>query len=285
MLAEWLAGGPLVADGAWGTEFQKLGLAAGESPDSWNLDRPGLVEQVARGYVEAGSRIILTNTFRANRFCFSGRIAEINRAGVEISKRAAAGSALVFASMGPSGKLLVSGDVSGGELRDAFSEQAAALAAAGPDALLIETISDLEEARIALGAALETGLPVIVSFVFDTGKNKDRTMMGDRPEQVAEAMESEGASGVGANCGVGIEAAAPICARLRASCSLPIWIKPNAGLPEVLPGGEIRYRATPEGFASHIPALLEAGASFLGGCCGSDPGFIRAITPVVNQCA
>lgn len=285
MPADWIAKGPLVTDGAWGTEFQKLGLGAGESPDGWNLDHPELVERVARGYVEAGSRVILTNTFRANRFCFSARLAEINRAGVAISKKASAGKALVFASIGPSGKVLASGDVTGDALRSAFFEQARSLAEAQPDALLLETISDLEEGRIALGAALETGLPVIVSFVFDTGKNKDRTMMGDRPEQVATAMEAEGASGVGANCGVGIEAATSICARLRGSCSLPVWIKPNAGLPTILPGGKIHYETTPEAFASRVPALLEAGAAFVGGCCGSNPDFVRAIAAVLPSCA
>ena len=143
-------------------------------------------------------------------------------------------------------------------------------------------MSDIEEARLAVAAAKSTGLPVIVSFAFDSGKNKDRTMMGATPEAVAAAMVEAGADAVGANCGVGIEQAAPICRRLRAACDLPIWIKPNAGLPK-MEGAAIRYGTSAEFFASHYAALREAGASFLGGCCGSTPDFIRAL--VSARCA
>jgi methionine synthase I (cobalamin-dependent) len=239
------------------------------------------VESVARAYVEAGSQVILTNTFRSNRITLeeaglAGQLDAINRAGVEISKRAAAGKSLVFASIGPTGKLLMNGEVSREEVAAAFAAQAVALAAAGADALLIETMSDLEEAGIALRAAQSTGLPVIVSFAFDSGKNKDRTMMGVTPEGAARAMESAGADAVGANCGVGVERFVPVCERLAAACSLPVWIKANAGLPE-LREGSVVY-TTPAGvFASYLPALVEAGASFIGGCCGTTPEFIRAL--------
>jgi len=137
-------------------------------------------------------------------------------------------------------------------------------------------MSDVEEARIAVAAAKTTGLPVIASFAFDSGKKKDRTMMGATPEAVAAAMVEAGADGVGANCGVGIEFAEEICALLHAACGLPIWIKPNAGLPR-MEGDTIHYDVTPEFFASHCAALRAAGASFLGGCCGSNPDFIRAL--------
>jgi len=232
--------------------------------------------------VEAGSQVILTNTFRSNRITLeeaglAGQLDAINRAGVEISKRAAAGKALVFASIGPTGKLLMNGEVSREEeVAGAFAAQAVALAAAGADALLVETMSDLEEAGLALSAAKSTGLPVIVSFAFDSGKNKDRTMMGVTPEAAACAMESAGADAVGANCGAGIERFVPVCERLAAACSLPVWIKPNAGLPEMQEGSVVY--STPAGvFASYLPALVEAGASFIGGCCGTTPEFIRAL--------
>ena len=193
-----------------------------------------------------------------------------------LSKKAAGTQALVFASIGPAGKMLLSGEVSAEELTAAFSAQAQSLAAAGADALLIETMSDPEEARLAVRAAKTTGLPVIASFAFDSGKNKDRTMMGATPEVVAAAMVDAGADGVGANCGVGVEFAAPICQRLRAACDLPVWIKPNAGLP-VMEGAAIHYATTAEYFASFFSALRDAGASFVGGCCGSTPEFIRAL--------
>jgi 5-methyltetrahydrofolate--homocysteine methyltransferase len=161
-LRKWLSAGPLITDGAWGTQLLALGLAPGALPDAWNLERPEAVESVARAYVEAGSQVILTNTFRSNRITLeaaglAGQLDAINRAGVEISKRAAAGKALVFASIGPTGKLLMNGEVGREEVAAAFGAQAVALAAAGADALLVETMSDLEEAGLALSAAKSTG--------------------------------------------------------------------------------------------------------------------------------
>jgi methionine synthase I (cobalamin-dependent) len=278
-LREWLANGLLITDGAWGTQLQARGLPPGANPDTWNLTHPEEVEAVARAYAVAGSQVILTNTFRANAVAMKG-VAEadldaINRAGVALSRQAA-GSALVFASIGPTGKMLLSGEMSSEEASAAFAAQSQSLAAAGADALLIETMSDIAEARLAVAAARLTGLPVIVSFAFDSGKNKDRTMMGATPEAVAVAMAEAGADAVGANCGVGVELAVPICQRLRAACDLPLWIKPNAGLP-TLEGSGLRYGTTAEFFASHYTALRDAGAAFLGGCCGSTPEFIRAL--------
>ena len=279
-LDKWLANGVLISDGAWGTQLQARGLPAGIIPDTWNLTHPEQVEAVARAYVEAGSQVILTNSFRANAIAMHASSAAdldaINRAAVTISKKAAGARALVFASIGPAGKMLLSGEVSAEELTAAFSAQAQSLAAAGANALLIETMSDPNEARLAVVAAKTTGLPVIASFAFYSGKNKDRTMMGATPEVVAAAMAEAGADGVGANCGVGVEFAVPICQRLHAACDLPIWIKPNAGLP-VMEGAAIHYATTAEYFASYFAALRDAGASFVGGCCGSTPEFIRAL--------
>ena len=281
-LSEWLANGPLISDGAWGTELQARGLEPGAAPDNWNLTHPDRVEAVARAYVEAGSQVLLTNTFRANAIAMEGELLAINRAGVAISRRAAEGRALVFASIGPTGRMLMAGDISPEQASAAFAAQAAALAGAGADALLVETMSDIEEARLAVAAAKSTRLPAIVSFAFDSGRNKDRTMMGATPEAVAAAMVEAGADAVGANCGVGVEYAAAICRRLHAASDLPIWIKPNAGLPK-MEGTAVRYDVSAESFAAHYASLCDAGASFLGGCCGSTPDFIRAL--VVARCA
>lgn len=285
---EWLAGGPLISDGAWGTEMQKRGLTGGDVGDFWNLEHPERVEEVARAYCDAGSRVILTNTFRSNPIALAahGRDADteaLNRAGVAISKRAAAGRALVFASLGPCGKLLVTGDVSEAEVEAAFARQAGALAQAGADALLLETMSDLAEARLALAAARRTGLPTIVSFAFDTGRNHDRTMTGATPEQAARAAEEGGADAVGANCGAGIGAFAGICGRLRGACGLPVWLKPNAGLPSV-ERGQVLYSASAKEFAAGAAALFDDGASFVGGCCGTSPEFIRALAKRTGTC-
>lgn len=282
-LHEWLAGGLLITDGAWGTELQARGLTPGANPDTWNLTHPERVEAVARAYAEAGSQVILTNTFRANAVAMHNSdktdldayLDAINRAGVDISRKAA-GQALVFASIGPTGKMMVSGEIGSEQVSAAFAAQARSLAAAGADALLVETMSEIEEARLAVEAAKRTGLPVLVSFAFDSGKNKDRTMMGATPEAVAAAMVEAGADAVGANCGVGVERVLTICERLHAACDLPIWIKPNAGLP-IMEGSAIHYGTSAEFFASHYTALRDAGASFLGACCGSTPEFIHAL--------
>lgn len=285
-IQQLLAGGPVVTDGAWGTELQARGLPIGEFPDAWNLTKPEKVAEVARAYVAAGSQVILTNTFGANRIRLAenglaDRVTEINRRGVEISREAAGPQSLVFASMGPSGKLLMSGEVTAEELGAAFAEQARALAEAGADAIVVETISDLEEGRLAIAAACQTGLPVVASAVFDSGREKDRTMMGNTPEQVAAAFAAAGADVIGANCGQGIAGFAAICKRLRAATDRAIWIKANAGLPKLVDGRAV-YETKPDEFASRVPELVQLGASFLGGCCGTNPGFIRAVARVVR---
>ena len=272
---------PIIADGAWGTELQRGGLRPGECPDSWNLTHPDAVEAIARSYVDAGSRIILSNTFGANRitlerFGLADQAGALNRAGAAISRKAAAGKAHVFASIGPTGKMLMTGEVTEAELRAAFTEQAVALAEGGAEGIVIETMSDLAEASIAVAASRTTGLPVIACMVFDSGTDLDRTMMGATPEQAAEDLARAGADVIGANCGQGIEHFVPLCSRLRLSTSLPIWIKPNAGLPELI-NGSIVYSTSPEEFARHALALKLSGASFIGGCCGTGPEFIRVL--------
>jgi 5-methyltetrahydrofolate--homocysteine methyltransferase len=281
LIGELLSEAPVVTDGAWGSLFLASGLAPGEAGDAWNLTHPERVEAVPRAYVEAGSRIVLTNTFRSNRitlekYGLAGQIKEINRAGVEISRRAASGRALVFASTGPTGRMLVTGETTREELLAVFGEQFEILAEAGADALILETMSDLEETRIAVEAARRTGLPVVACMVFDSGKNKDRTMMGVTPEQAAAGLAEAGADVIGANCGQGPAGYIPICRRMSAATDLPLWIKPNAGIPELVNGRTV-YRTTPGEFAVQIPSIIEAGASFVGGCCGTTPDFIRAV--------
>jgi len=276
-----LAGGTVITDGGWGTLLQARGLKPGACPDAWNLEHPERVEEVARAYVEAGSRVIITNTFGANRFVLerfglAEKAIELNAAGVAISKRAAGDRARVFASVGPSGVMLMMREVEPEELQAAFAEQTAAMAGAGADGIVIETMADPEEARLAVAAARATGLPVVACMTFDTGPDLDRTMMGTTPEQAAKLLSEAGADVVGSNCGQGIARFAEICARLGSATDLPVWIKANAGLPELV-DGETVYRQTPEEFAGYVPALIEAGASFIGGCCGTTPEFIAAV--------
>jgi 5-methyltetrahydrofolate--homocysteine methyltransferase len=279
--------GPVITDGAWGTQLQAAGLTPGECPDGWNLSHPESVERVARAYVAAGSQAILTNTFGANRVLLAkhglaDRVVEINRAGAEISRRAAGQQARVFASVGPTGKLLAMGEIDETQLHDVYDEQTRALAEAGVDALVLETFADLGELRPALSCAQATGLPVVACMVFDSGPQRDRTMMGTTPEQAAAALTEAGADVVGANCGCGIEGYVPICRRLRAVTDRPLWLKPNAGLPELV-DGRATYRTAPEQFAAGVLELVAAGATFVGGCCGTTPEFIRAIVQVLKR--
>jgi len=281
VLAELTAEKPVLLDGAWGTELQKRGLPLGACPDGWNLEAPEQVEAVARDYVDAGSRIILTNTFGANRFTLkknrlAERTAEINRRGVEISLRAAGGRAKVFASMGPSGVMLMMGAVTAEELSAAFAEQARAMAEAGAHGIVVETMSDPAEAVLAVRAAKATGLPVVACMTFDTGPNRDRTMMGTSPEQAVAQLAEAGADAIGANCGQGPSGFVAICRRMKAAAKLPVWIKSNAGLPQLI-DGVAAYTTTPEDFAEQAMAIVAEGADFIGGCCGTSPAYIRAL--------
>ena len=153
--------------------------------------------------------------------------------------------------------------------------------AAGADGIVVETMMDVNEAVIAVRAAKETGLPVVASMVFDSGKQKDRTMMGNTPEQAVTELTAAGADVIGANCGQGIEGFVPICARMRTASSIPLWMKPNAGLPELV-DGQVVYRTTPADFVKFVPALAGAGANFIGGCCGTNREFVEAIRDSVR---
>jgi 5-methyltetrahydrofolate--homocysteine methyltransferase len=285
-LQSMLSDSVVLTDGAWGTQLQQRGLAIGACPDAWNLTHPDLVAQVAAGYVAAGSKVILSNTFGATcitleRHGLADRAADINRAGASISRAAAGDSCKLFASMGPSAKMLAMGEVTEDQLLAAFTEQAQALAAGGADALVIETMSDPAEAVIAVAAAASTGLPVVACMTYGSGRHADRTIMGTTPEQASEALLNAGASIVGANCGQGAEQMVDICRRLRAASGMPVWIKPNAGLPQIVDGSAI-YTTTPEEFASNVMALVEAGAGFVGGCCGTSPLFIAALSDALK---
>jgi methionine synthase I (cobalamin-dependent) len=276
----------VITDGAWGTEFQKRGLPLGEPSDLWNLTRPAEVEAVARAYVEAGSRVILTNTFRGNPVSLGSlgladRALEINRRGAELSREAAGSAARVFGTMGPTGRSLSTGEIDARTVFDAFEMQAEALAAGGVEAILYETLSDIEEARVAVAAARSIGLPILVSFAFFSGEHNDRTMTGASPEDAGRAMVEVGADAVGANCGLGPDLFPSLCRRLKEASGLPVWMKPNAGVPVVKEGRAV-YALTPEAFARSLIPLARAGATFVGGCCGTSPEFVRALTKLAE---
>ncbi len=281
LINELIAKAPVILDGAWGTQLQALGLPLGVLPDKWNVEHPEAVLRVARSYVSAGSQIILTNTFGANRanlrrHGLAAEVEAINRRGVALSKEAADGVAKVFASMGPTGALLVTGELTEKECEEVFTEQADLLAAAGADGIVVETMSDLTEAQIAVRAAKRTGLPVVACMAFQAGKNFDRTIMGVTCAQAARTLLEVGADVIGANCGRGIESFGELLRQFREVTQAPVWLKPNAGMPEMVEG-QIVYRMRPDEFAAYVPQLVAGGTQFIGGCCGTSPEFIRAI--------
>ena len=263
-----------------------MGGGAGELFEVWNIEHPERVEQVARSYVAAGAQIILTNTFSCNpmelgKHGLAERGDALNAAGVEISRRAAQGSAYVFASVGSCGKMVAMGEVEASEVEESAARQAGAIARAGADAIVIETQTDLVEAEAILRGCLRASeLPVGVSFALDCGVEGDRTMMGNSIAEIAAMAAGAGASFVGANCGASIEKFGALAQKFAAQkCGLPIWVKGNAGVPQIdnLATGESRYGVTPADFAEAAGAILDAGARFVGGCCGSTPAHIRAL--------
>jgi len=276
-----------VTDGAWGTELQNLGLDPGVSPELWNTDNPSAVESVAASYVRAGSDVILTNTFGGNRFVLApqgagDRAAELSEIGTAISRRAAGDGVKVFASLGPTGKIVMMGDVPVEDILAAFAEQAAALARGGADAIVLETFNELAEIKLAMQAVRDAcDLPVIASMTFASGPDGTRTMMGDSPADLAAAAEAAGVNAVGANCGAGPDNYTVVAAMFRKATALPIWIKANAGLPQVVDGQTV-FPMAPEEFASFAPALVEAGANFIGGCCGTTPEHLKALRGAVD---
>ncbi len=278
---------PVVTDGAWATQLQARGLQLGECAEAWNITHPDQVVQVGSAYVAAGSRVILSNTFGGNRLALAkhglaDRMADINRNGVQLSLAAANGKACVFASVGPSGKMLMMNEVDATELEEVFTGQVTVLAEAGAEGIVVETMIDLEEAVIAASAALRTGLPVVACLVFDSGPQRDRTIMGVGPEEAAKALAGAGVDVIGANCGQGIEGFVPLASRLVKATSKPVWIKANAGLPQV-EGGQVAYHTTPAQFAASVPALRDAGVGFIGGCCGTTPAYISEVCRVLER--
>ena len=282
-----------VTDGAWGTELQRRGLPAGACPELWNVQNADAVAGVAAGYVDAGSDVIITNTFGGNRFVLAAhgagdRVAELVVAGVAISRHAAGRAdrnVKVFASIGPSGKIVMMGEVAVEELSAAFEESAAAAAEGGADAIVLESFGELDEIAVALTAAGRAAphMPVVASMTFASGPDRTATMMGNSPGDLAAMAEANGAAGVGANCGLGPENYVRVAELLRRATDLPVWIKANAGLPVVAGDGTSSFPMGPEEFGACAPRLASAGANFIGGCCGTTPKHIRAIRKAIDS--
>jgi 5-methyltetrahydrofolate--homocysteine methyltransferase len=290
LIQELQKGRVLVSDGAWGTFLHKKGLKPEECPEMWNILRSQDVLDIAKSYIEAGADMIETNSFGGSRFKLANygladKVYELNKKAAEISRKAAGPDHFVLGSVGPTGKLLIMEEVTETELYDAFKEQSMALEAGGADAIVIETMTDLEEARIAVRAAKEnTSCEVICTMTFDKIVSGEfRTMMGISPTEMTETLIQAGASIIGANCGNGIADMIGIVKEIRlVNSKVPILIHANAGMP-VLKNGVTSFPETPDDMSGRVQEIIAAGANIIGGCCGTTPDHICGIHHVVKS--
>ena len=280
--------GVLLSDGGWGSFLIAKGLKTGDCPERWNLDRRNDVFAVAKSYADCGCDLITTNTFGGNRITLAKHGLEqqtslINESGAAISREAMGPGRHVNASMGPTGELLMMGAVSEDQMYEAFREQAVALERGGADACLIETMMDLQEACIAIRAAKDnTSLEIVCTMTFSRGPDGAyHTMMGVTPEAMVAGALAAGADVIGANCTLGPADMVDLARQVRAAAgNVPVMIQPNAGQPEDT-GGGLRYPESPEAMAGYVPALMNAGANIIGGCCGTGPAHILAIKEAI----
>ncbi|MBN2041869.1 MAG: homocysteine S-methyltransferase family protein [Spirochaetes bacterium] len=280
----------LISDGAWGTQLHQLGLKGGECPELWNITHRKEVLTVAKGYVDAGADMILTNSFGASpaklsHWNLNDRAFEINEAAANISREAAGDECLVLGSIGPTGVILMMGKASKEDLYNSFSIQAEALAKGGADAICVETMADIEEATLAIKAAKEkTDCEIICTFTFEKiSSGAYKTMMGVSPEGMVSAVKDAGADIIGTNCGNGIEGMIDIVRAIRKiDKETPVLVHANAGKP-VFRNGVTTFPETPDVMAGKAPALIEAGANIIGGCCGTTPDHIRAMIAAVKK--
>ncbi len=280
----------LVSDGATGTNLQKVGLAAGISPEVWVMEQPQKILDLESAFVRAGSNIILTCTFGGTRLrlkdkAYADKAVQVNHKAVELARQAASerSGVMVAGSMGPVGGLLKPyGPLTLEEVTAAYTEQAIALTEAGVDLLVIETQFSLDEALAALSAVRQAGdLPVVVSFSYDRGL---RTMMGVKPAQVINTFLPLGVDAIGANCGTSLENMELIVKDYSLLApEMPIWAKPNAGMPELDETGETIFKITPQEMGAATQRNIIAGARIVGGCCGNTPEHLAEIARIAKN--
>ena len=287
LLAE---GGPILADGAMGTMLFASGLQFGDPPEAWNVSNPEVVRRIHRGYLDAGSRIVMTNTFGGNRLRLrlhglDKRVSELNRTAAILLRAevdAAGGRALVAGDIGPTGEIMAPlGTLDEDEAVDVFAEQAAALIAGGVDVIWIETMSHLSEIGGAIRGARRASaeIPIIATMTFDT---RGYTMMGVSPEQAARSLLEAGADAIGGNCGNGPDELLPVIEKMAAVAPEAILVaKSNAGMPELVDLRAV-YRADPSTMAEAGLGFRAAGARIIGACCGSSPAHLAAMAEALG---
>jgi 5-methyltetrahydrofolate--homocysteine methyltransferase len=287
------AGERLVFDGGYGTMLFAAGLLNGACPELWNDTHAEVVAGIHRGYFDAGSDIVETNTFggtrlKLNEYQIGDRTRELNVKGAQLARRVAPGHGYIAGSIGPTSRLPAEyeplGDTTDEQYLETFKEQAAALAEGGVDLFAVETMMFPQEATAAIRACKAVAdLPVMATmfFQFEELHDRDRTMWGESPAEVAKNLIAAGADVVGMNCGRGPDRAIVIIREMRQVTDVPLVAYPNAGLP-VTTGDTVTYELGPEEMARDYPALLDAGCAIVGACCGSDPRHIERIAQVVR---
>ncbi len=277
-----------VADGAMGTMLFQRGLKPGDCPEALNLSSPKILREIASLYLEAGAEIIQTNSFGGSplklaAYNLADKAEEINRMAVENVKNAINGSAYIYGSCGPCGRILKPyGDTEPDDIYESFKIQIKTLITAGVDMICVETMTDLSEAKLAVKAArdISAEMPIMATMTFDPTPGGFYTIMGVDINQAAEGLEEAGANIIGSNCGNGIENMVKIAREFKAASSLPIIIQSNAGLPK-MEGTTVVYDETPEFMADRAKELVSLGVSIIGGCCGTTPEHIRAIKQMI----
>lgn len=293
-LLEALKSRTLLGDGAMGTQLQLAGLEPGGCGEAWNVDHPDRVLEIQHRYVAAGSDCLITNTFGGcsimlDRHENGDRVGEINAAGVRIAREAFGDrEGFVIGDIGPFGGIMEPyGEIAAQTVRDSFREQSEALVAAGADAVIIETQTSYEELGIGIEEAKAAGAPCVIgSMAYDVTQDRSeiRTMMGISPEEAAQFMVDAGVDVVAVNCGAGVDVgwAARAVQAYRTICDLPTMAQPNAGIPELVDMKAV-YRQSPEDMVAELPDLIAAGASIVGGCCGSTPDHIKLFRKLLDQ--
>lgn len=288
LLKRLASGHIFVSDGATGTNLQKMGLPVGAAAELWALENPEAILNLNRAFIEAGSDIILTCTFGGTKLRLEAsglgdQFEKVNRKAVALTREAAAGTQVwVAGSIGPTGHMLAPlGTVSEEEAEDNFREQARILVTSGVDLIVVETQFDLKEASAAVKGvrSVDKQIPLVCSFSYDRGT---RTMMGVRPEDMAEIIGALDVDMLGINCGRSLEENLQALHRLRKATDKPIWFKPNAGMPEMDEDGKPTYSVTPVQMGALVPEWLAAGAQIVGGCCGTSPEHLAEIAKHVR---
>ena len=286
MLKELLKKDYIILDGAMGTNLFKQGLISGDSPESWNFEHPEKIKQIHKEFVDAGSDIIITNTFGGNQFRLKlhqleSRVKEINCAGAQIARKCAGKKVFVAGSIGPTGEILEPlGNLSYEMAVSAFGQQAFGLSGGGVDILWLETFSDIKEVKAAIEGAIPTGLPIIVTMSFDTS---GKTMMGISPKEfVSFIKKQQNIFAYGANCGIGFNELLQTIGEMQNAGGKNIVAKSNCGIP-VFHDGSIKYNTTEKTLLDYAVKARNMGALLIGGCCGTEAYHIKKIKEILNE--